>query len=216
MALYTQEAMTRPLFEEPEDIYREDPIVGPHGFVFDDMGISGPDNLAHEFFEAAHALTETINRGECEDYRIASPVLFLYRHAIELFLKSAMPRYRRIHKLDALADDFAAHIARERGIAVPGWVTNRIKEIEVADPRSLSSRYGRLGTGPAYVSLPHLQNAMFALVSALCELIGWPATESMEEVVRRYRPQHARIDFSRDQAPNRALFASLSEPPQIS
>lgn len=215
MAIYDREAMTRPLFEEPVDIYRDNPVIGPHGFVFDDMGVSGPANLAHEFFEAAHALTETIGRGEWEDYRIASPVLFLYRHAIELFLKSAMPAYSRTHDLDALADEFAAYMARERSIELPEWIPRRIKEIASADPRSTSFRYGRLGTGPAYVSLPHLQRAMFALVSALCDLIGWPATESMQEVVRRCRLLDSRVETSADEAV-RGRFPQLGELPPVS
>jgi len=206
MAIYTQAAMTRPLFEEPVDIYREDPLTGPKGFVFDDMGVSGPDDLAHEYFEAAHALTEAIARGEWEDHRIGSPVLFLYRHAIELFLKTAMVKYPKTHRLAELADDFAEFVQRERKLVVPAWITNRIKELAAADPRSTSFRYGRLGTGPVYVSLLHLQDAMFALVYALCEIIGWPATEQMEEVVRGCRPEDSNIDFAGPGAPDRALF----------
>lgn len=39
--------------------------------------------------EAAYVLTESIKKGDWEDYRLANPGLFLYWHSIELFLKGA-------------------------------------------------------------------------------------------------------------------------------
>jgi hypothetical protein len=58
--------------------------------------------------EAAYVLTESIKKGDWEDYRLANPGLFLYWHSIELFLKGAM---------DAIADQFtpAAPTGRFRG-----------------------------------------------------------------------------------------------------
>jgi hypothetical protein len=104
----------------------------------------------------------------------------------------------------------------ERGVTVPKWVTRRIQELAAADPRSTSFRYGGLGNGASYVSLPHLQNAMFALAYALCEMVGWPATERMEEAVRHCRPEDSNIDFRGPDAPSGTPSTLFNELPHIS
>src|ERR1700722_19403891 len=92
MSPFTEAAMERPLFEQPgSHIERPDPFTGPQGFLFgESAGMGGsPDNLslAQDYMEAAYVLTEAIKRGDWGDYRVAEPLMFLYRHLIELFLK---------------------------------------------------------------------------------------------------------------------------------
>jgi hypothetical protein len=110
MTSFTQDAKRRPLFEEPgPHIERADPWTGPQGFLFGG-GLGGePDHLdvAQDYMEAAYVLTEVIRKGDWEDYRLANPVLYLYRHSVELFLKGVMGNDRRTHCLVELADSFA-------------------------------------------------------------------------------------------------------------
>jgi hypothetical protein len=206
---FTDTAMNRPLFEEPgPHIERTDPFTGPKGFLIGDQaGMGGsPDNLslAQDFMEAAYVLTEAIKRGDWEDHRLAQPLMFLYRHSLELFLKGVTDSDRKHHDLIGLADDFAAFIRQEYQREVPSWVIKRIQEIGEIDPASTAFRYGRTCDkvtkedypvpGEAYVSLPHLQDAMVALNWALASVIGGVITDRMEGLALR----HAQCHYLRD------------------
>jgi hypothetical protein len=99
--------MMRPLFEEPTvEIEREDPWVGPKGFMLGGWSIPTRSEMAKQYLEAADALVDAIKQNETEDYRIANPVLFLYRHATEMTLKGIMYSAPKTHDLSRLADDF--------------------------------------------------------------------------------------------------------------
>ena len=83
--IFTNEAMNRPLFEEPGDqVVRENPFSGPQGFMVGDEFTPTLAEMGQQYFDAAHLLIETIKRGEWEDYKLVSPALFLYRHSLEL------------------------------------------------------------------------------------------------------------------------------------
>lgn len=176
--IFTKEAMTRPLFQEPTpDIERPDPWTGPKGFMLGGMSHANTASLAEEYFEAANALIETIKRNEVEDYKVANAALFLYRHSCELILKAGLPpatlAKKRIHDLGKLADSFAHWVREHDGQQVPTWIISRLKELAAIDPGSLAFRYGayldplnggKPGLdGELYIDLHHLQAAMKAL-----------------------------------------------------
>jgi hypothetical protein len=201
MSPFAQEAMTRPLFEEPtSDIERIDGFSEPHGFLFGEQaGMGGnPDNLslAQDHMEAAYVLTEAVMKGDWEDYRIAEPLMYLYRHSTELFLKGVMNSDGKHHDLKALADEFATFIKTNIGRKVPEWVTRRLNEIASVDPKSTMFRYGKTFDsrtkrdypipGESYVDLPHLQDAMIALNWAIASVVGGVCTERMEGLALRH------------------------------
>ena len=207
---FTQDAMNRPLFEEPgPHIERVDPFSGPQGFLFGDQsGMGGtPDSLslAQDYMEAAYALTDAIRRGECEDFRVAEPLMYLYRHSLELFLKGVLGFDEKHHDLVALADKLVIFIRQKHGVKMPNWIPRRIKEIAAIDPRSTAFRYGKTFdpkagvdrpiSGASYVSLPHLQDAMVALNWAIASMVAGPCTAYMEALVAR----HAQRSHFRDQ-----------------
>ncbi len=177
--IFTKEAMSRPLFEEPGDhIVREDPFTGPQGFMIGDEFTPTTIDMAQQYFDAAHMLLESIKRGEWEDYKLVNPALFLYRHSLELLVKGLLGQPHKTHDLVTLAEQLnAAWLARWQR-PMPGWMTNRIKEIAAIDPGSTAFRYGenydprlKVTTPPVpsatYVSVPHLQRAMLTLNAAL-------------------------------------------------
>ena len=66
--IFTKDAMSRPLFEEPGDhIVRDDPFSGPQGFMVGDEFIPTRIEMAQQYFDAAHMLLESIKRGDWED-----------------------------------------------------------------------------------------------------------------------------------------------------
>lgn len=177
--VFTREAMSRPLFEEPGDhIVREDPQSGPQGFMVGDEFVPGRIEMAQQYFDAAHLLLESIKRGEWEDYKLVSPALFLYRHSVELLVKGLLGASPRTHDLSVLADMLDAAFADRWDRPVPRWIIDRLKEIAAIDPGSTAFRYGenydpirKVAVPPVpsamYVSLPHLQRAMLTLNAAL-------------------------------------------------
>jgi hypothetical protein len=189
MTPFTEDAMERPLFEEPgPHIERADPWSGPQGFLLGGMAASADKlNIAQDYMEAAYVLTESIKKGDWEDYRLANPVLFLYRHSIELFLKGVMGETRKIHSLAQLADGFAEFIRQRFGKEVPTWIVGRLKEIAAVDPNSTAFRYGgAVGPDEVYISLPHLQDVMVALNWALASVVGGISTGRMEALARQH------------------------------
>jgi hypothetical protein len=170
--------MSKPLFiETPDDIGRLDPFDGPPGFLLGPWGPPSKLDLAEQYFDAANQLVERIKRQECEDYRLVYPVLFLYRHCLELVLKASMNHKSSHHKLRNLADDYAQYVKKHYQQDVPRWIISRLKEMAAIDPGSMAFRYaedrynGNKACSPVdgdiYVEVCHLQKVMNALFGAL-------------------------------------------------
>lgn len=176
--IFTEEAMTRPLFEElTGDHEREDEWSGPHGFAIGGMMQANAASLGEEYFVAANELVDAITAKRVADYSIGNAALFLYRHSCELLLKAALPCAKRNHDLNGLTDSFVTMVKDKHGEDVPTWITRRMKELAAIDPKSTAFRYGAYNVPidaadrpiefEAYVSLPHLKAAMHALNTAL-------------------------------------------------
>jgi len=123
MTNFSEDQIHRPLFEEPTDaIEREDAWVEPLGFLVGGLANMSPQQLADQYFDAASVLTQLILSHQWEDYRLANPALFLYRHALELLVKAIMLETKTGHKLDELADDLVTFVKREFDTDVPDWI----------------------------------------------------------------------------------------------
>ena len=91
MTVFTEEQMHRPLFEEPTvEIERPDEWSEPLGFLVGGAANQRYQHLGQQYFHAANHLVECIKHQDVADCEVANPVLYLYRHSIELFLKSIM------------------------------------------------------------------------------------------------------------------------------
>jgi hypothetical protein len=176
VTVFSHDQMHRPLFEEPTPaIEREHPLDGPYGFLLGGGANLTLPEIGQQYFDAADGLVELITSQEVEDYKLGNPVIYLYRHSIELFLKAILPRAWG-HNLEVLAGEFEAFVRAEFAVAVPGWIIGRLKEISRLDPDSGTFRYNQnpklLQEGEYHVDLLHLQRAMHALNTALVGVIA--------------------------------------------
>lgn len=177
--IFTREAMTRPLFEEPgPHVEREDAWSGPLGFMLGDEFVPTLAEMAQQYFDAAHMLVRSIQRGDWEDYKLVNPALFLYRHSLELLLKALLGSAPRTHDLAALAKLLDAAALERWGRPIPAWIAARLHEMAAIDPNSTAFRYGEnfdpvsKQTVPPvpsamHIDLGHLQRAMLTLNAAL-------------------------------------------------
>ena len=181
--IFTDEQIDRPLFEEPTlRVERADPADGPFGFMVGGTANLSPPYLAQQYSDAADLLCQNISLGHWYDYGLANPILFLYRHAIELLLKSVVRDAGKTHGLAELADQFRRDIEREFDADVPSWITRRITEIAAIDPASTAFRYNRNFDrsskrdipvkGEFHVDLRHLQKSIEKLSNALIEIFA--------------------------------------------
>lgn len=178
----------RPLFAEPtEDCQREDPFSGPMGFMFGGPFVPTRLELSRQYYDAANLLLEAIKKQRIEDYALTNPALFLFRHALELVLKTILEQTaegppKNEHNLSALLAR-VQNFAKDRfNQDVPEWIVRRIEEFAEIDPGSTAFRYGKdryegKGSTPTsiaeevYVGLPHLQAVMKELYTALAHAI---------------------------------------------
>lgn len=169
----------KPIFRDPDEgDEREDGYSEPFGFLLGPMGHFSSSDMSDEYFRAANLLVERIQDRRVADHEIAYPVLFLYRHAMELMVKAILtkPSYTH-HRLDALADDLSSFVDEKYGQKVPDWIIGRLKELARIDPTSQAFRYGedKFGPGPerrpvpaeTYVRVMELHQTMNRLYEAL-------------------------------------------------
>ena len=167
-----------PLFSDiSEKHQRDDAFSGPYGFVVGGMCLPTNLEMAEQYLLAANVLADTILRQEQEDYRLANPVLFLYRHSLELILKALLPGAYTHHKLSALGADFIAYVREHYQQDVPKWITASLDELAALDPNSMAFRYGeeKYGgskqlspvPGETYVDVGQLRKSINELFAAL-------------------------------------------------
>ncbi len=167
------------LFRSPtEGDEREDAYSGPFGFLVGGLGAGERDHIAEQYFRAANLLVENIRQKNVADFEIAYPVLYLYRHAVEVLLKSLLGGHTSHHRLDALAGDLVKFAREKYDQQVPQWVTDRLHELARIDPTSQAFRYGEdkypgKGDGrqpvpyETYVRVAELHDSMNRLFAAL-------------------------------------------------
>lgn len=186
MVGFTEEQMHRPLFEEPtEALERPSKWSEPLGFMVGGMANQKYQHLGQQYYDAACHLVECIKHQDVADCDVANPVLYLYRHSIELFLKAIMQGAAKTHSLDTLAEEYRTFIKEEFGAECPEWIIGRMKELGAIDPNSTAFRYSmnydkaaKVDTpvdGEFHVNLHHLQSAMTALNVALVGTIAMVA-----------------------------------------
>ena len=161
--------MTRPIFEDPPDDMAERAgalVINWNG----NAGTSAPE-VRDAFRLAAERLLDTaLARGET--WEAVYPILYCYRHALELALKGVLSSQG--HNLSTLWD--AARplvVARLPGDDV-AWLGERIAEFIHTDPRSTAFRYHdavpKKRETELWVDFHHLRATMARVLATLASI----------------------------------------------
>jgi hypothetical protein len=127
------------IFEEPPDDM--EPTTG--ALLINWNGATGRDiyDMARAYRTAAFRLLDAA-RSNNESWESVDPILFCFRHALELHLKALHPGTpRRIHPLKNLAEELRHRLHGRYRREHIDWLYERIREFDRVDSRSTSFRY---------------------------------------------------------------------------
>lgn len=150
-----------PIFREfDEDIIENKHIVSIGGINenFDTFFLADAYKLAGDI------LIQTALEKD-EEFELRYPVMYNYRHATELYLKSIIRKNVKSHDLSKLLDDFKIIVKKRFNAETPEWFDNIIIAFNEFDPGGTLFRYG----GDKYY------DEMFVDLRHLGELMGWLA-----------------------------------------
>jgi len=163
------------VFREPWDETGEldDPWV--HGVLIG--GMASPSDrlgLAHDYAEAAGNLVEAA-LASGEPWRLCFPIFYLYRHALELYLKHALPQSSSGgHDLSPLVREFEEFLRTESRGAMPVQVRDDLLTLAAMDPNGQSFRYTDTSKGQQRPPLPGEYWVSLRDLRQLMDAVLWP------------------------------------------
>jgi len=103
--------------------------------------------MADSYILAATLLIDSWE-GHKEPWMVCYPILYLCRHALELYLKAALPsRPNPSHDLRPLIDDFRSHLRKELNADIPAQLRKDLYILACIDPDGQSFRYATTKKG---------------------------------------------------------------------
>lgn len=169
---------SKPFFEDPPEWLNEDCTFGSliGGMLPSDEAYTGKW-IAESYKNAADALVDqVVNRKDYDGYELVFPILYLYRHAIELYLKMLLKPDKLNHNLKPLMDGFVEQ-AQANGWKIQPVVVERIEELARIDLDSSAFRYATntkgkpsLDIGECWVDLGYIKEFMGILVEGMKKL----------------------------------------------
>lgn len=97
--------------------------------------------IADSYILAAKLLIDSWE-GRKEPWMVCYPILYLCRHALELYLKDALPlRSKPRHNLRPLIDDFRSLLRERLNTDIPARLRNDLYTLADIDPDGQSFRY---------------------------------------------------------------------------
>lgn len=148
-----------------------------HGFLVGGMATNDIQSVASAYKLAGDTLLQEALSGgaACE---FCYPIIFTYRHCIELYLKTILQPQRPTHNLEALAQDLEDYCLQHYNQPLPNWFKAVILEFDEFDSRSTTFRYDSKVTSKnsgnideRWIDLPLLQRTMNKLQKAFEWLI---------------------------------------------
>jgi hypothetical protein len=126
------------IFQEPPADLDE---TWTNGALLRGMCRYGDQDLAESYFRAGSALITAVLENKEPAYDLINPVMYVYRHGLELYLKCIVRPSELNHNVASLLEAFCQHIRDRYGETVPPWITKPISEFAKYDPGSDVFRY---------------------------------------------------------------------------
>src|SRR5262245_42827556 len=119
---YAQPVFHTDGFDEVDENTQGVAYIGGMAAANDDAGIAG------DYIRAANVLVERGLENDCA-HEVVLPALFLYRHALELRLKSVVRPAKLDHDLTSLARQLEARLIEIRGVGLPNHLVERVEDL---------------------------------------------------------------------------------------
>lgn len=88
---------------------------------------------------------------------LIAPILYCYRHSLELYLKATKSDRKGGHSIDVLLRAFKRMMSDKFSASTPDWFDNALKVFHDFDPMGTSFRYGSVEYQEIYIELNHLK-----------------------------------------------------------
>jgi hypothetical protein len=171
-----------PIFQEPPPTIDE---TWTHGAMLGGMCGYDEQQMAESYFAAGDSLISAVLDGQRDGRHMINPVMYVYRHGVELYLKCIVRPSVRDHNLASLLERFCRHVRARYREPIPRWVTKPISELAAYDPGSDTFRYdtdrdGRYfqTDGESWVDLRTVRKEMSRLLFAFRRV--WTADQAGE------------------------------------
>lgn len=159
--------LDRPIFEDPPNGLGEQEFH--FGLLVVGMGGMEGIEVAWAFLAAGERLLDAA-AAKRESWEAAYPILFCYRHALEVYLKALIPGAKKQHGLDNLWNELYPSLDGHFRADHLAWLRDRIMEFHEIDPRATAFRYHDVepqGPCELWVDFYHLKHKVDLMFKAL-------------------------------------------------
>ena len=145
-----------------------------HLILIGGMATYDEERMAVAYKAAGDMLIEHALASGDRSWEVAAPVLFLYRHTVELYLKWVVYDSENNHNIAKLVEEADQIAMRKVGKNLPNWVKARLLEFADHDPRGTAFRYGDrkqpMQNEEYGIDLHHLRRTIEVLTDGLAKL----------------------------------------------
>jgi len=148
-----------------------------HGALLGGMATAfNQSDIARAYKAAGDVLAERCTR-EVEAYEVIYPLVFLYRHSLESYLKAIVEPEERNHGLHPLIEQLKNHILQKYNEILPSQVEAWLLEFDRADPGSSTFRYADTNMpdfntdGECWVDIQNLKKVMDCLAGGFEKML---------------------------------------------
>ena len=159
-----------PFFRDPPEELNED---WRHGALIGGMAEFGDTFELADSYKLSGDMIVDAALSNDEAFELICPVIYNYRHAIELYMKATVVYRKKNHDLLWLLQEFKKLLKSEFNTTLPEWFEGVILVFNDFDPNGTTFRYGGSSPGEVWVDIVHMKT-----------LMGWMA-ESFQKIRHR-------------------------------
>ncbi|MDR3715197.1 MAG: hypothetical protein P4L51_20480 [Puia sp.] len=171
-----------PIFQDPPDALDE---TWRHGTIIGGMAPIADLYVLAESYKLAGDILIDAALSTDEAFELIYPIIYNYRHATELYLKSTLQDLQKYHDLLRLLQQFKTMVKVKLNSDLPQWFIDIVTAFHDFDPNSTTFRYGGfdyvMQRGEMWVDLNHMKTVM-----------GW-LSEAFQKV--RHAEEACRANF---------------------